>query len=96
MYVRYLFVLCGLVLAAGCAGNPAKVICSLDKYLERHRERIEKLPSFSYDSYDIRSLTSERRDELVRAVAQDDAYIVGGRSAELRGAGGTPRTGSDG
>jgi hypothetical protein len=30
-------------------------------------------------------LTPERRAELVAAVAAGDAYIVGGRSAELRG-----------
>lgn len=75
-----------------CAGNPAKVICSLDEYLERHRERIRKLPNFPYDEYDSGSLTPERREEMVRAVASADAYIVGGRTAELAGTGGTKRT----
>lgn len=79
-----------------CAGNPAKVICSLEEYLERHRERLTRLPTFPYEQYDVRSLTPERRAELVRAVSSEDAYIVGGRSAELRGAGGTPRTKLDG
>lgn len=75
-----------------CAGNPAKVLCSLDEYLERHRERLVELPNFSYELYDTRALTPERRAELVRAVARQDAYIVGGRSAERAGRGGTPRT----
>ena len=75
-----------------CAGNPAKVICSLDEYLERHRERLRKLPNFPYQEYDVRALTDERRAELVRAVTQDDAYIVSGRTAEIQGSGGTPRT----
>lgn len=76
-----------------CAGNPAKVICPLDEYLERHRRRIRELPGFDYMSYDIQRLTPERRNELLAAVAKGDAYITGGRSAELRGEGGTLRTG---
>ena len=75
-----------------CAGNPAKPICSLEEYLDRHRERIAELPQFAYDAYDIRTLTPERRAEMVAAVAKGDAYVVGGRSAELRGESGTIRT----
>ena len=75
-----------------CAGNPARPIMSLDEYIEKHRKRSSELPTFPYERYDVRVLTPERRDELVAAVKTDDAYITGGRSAELRGAGGTPRT----
>ncbi len=75
-----------------CAGNPAKVICSLEEYLQKHRERLATLPRFDYARYDIRALTSERKAELVAAVQQQDGYITGGRSAELRGEGGTART----
>jgi maltose O-acetyltransferase len=32
-----------------CAGNPAKVLCSLDEYLERHRQRLREVPNFPYD-----------------------------------------------
>jgi maltose O-acetyltransferase len=77
-----------------CAGNPAKVICTLDEYLERHRKALAERPRFPYAEYDIRSLSPERRAELVRAVAEQDAYIVGGRAAELAGRGGTARTAS--
>lgn len=76
-----------------CAGNPARVICSLDEYLSRHRDRISQAARFDYDRYDIRALTPERRDELIAACESGVAYIVGGRSAELRGDGGTARTG---
>jgi len=76
-----------------CAGSPAQVICSLDEYLERHRAKLAELPCFPYDKYDVGSLTPERRAELVTAVAEGDAYITGGRSAELSGTGGTQRTG---
>lgn len=75
-----------------CAGNPAKVICTLEEYLEKHRRRLERLPKFEYMQYDMRYLTPEKRAEVIAAVANDDAYMVGGRSAELRGEGGTPRT----
>jgi maltose O-acetyltransferase len=75
-----------------CAGNPAVVVCPLEEYLERHRRRLEERPCFDYDRYDIRSLTPERRQEILAAVADGVAYITGGRSAELRGEGGTHRT----
>lgn len=77
-----------------CAGNPAKVICSLDEYLARHSDRLAGARTFDYTHYDIRVLTPERRAELVAACEAGPTYIVGGRSAELRGEGGTPRTGS--
>lgn len=75
-----------------CAGSPARVLSSLDEYLAKHRARVMAGPTFPYADYDIRALTPERRAALVAAVAQGRAYIVGGRSAELRGQGGTPRT----
>lgn len=76
-----------------CVGSPAKVICSLDEYLERHREQLDSAQKFDYTRYDIGVLDTERRAEILDAVAERDAYITGGRSAELRGEGGTPRTG---
>ena len=75
-----------------CAGNPARVICSLGEYLDKHRSRIAAGPTFPYDVYDTRALTSARRAELVAACESGVAYMLGGRSAELRGEGGTPRT----
>lgn len=75
-----------------CSGNPAKVICPLDEYLARHRQRISARPTFEYMLYDIGVLTPERRAELMHATSDGIAYITGGHSAELRGEGGTPRT----
>ena len=77
-----------------CAGNPARVICSLDEYLEKHRARIASARTFEYAHYDIGVLTPERRAELIAACDEGLTYMVGGRSAELRGEGGTPRTSS--
>jgi maltose O-acetyltransferase len=75
-----------------CAGNPAKVICTLEEYLAKHRAAMSKARTFDYQDYDIRALTPERKAELVSAALEKDVYMVGGRSAELRGEGGTPRT----
>ncbi len=75
-----------------CVGNPAKVVCTLEEYLGKHRERLATLPKFDYMKYDIRFLTPERRAELLAAVSKGDAYITGGHSAEQRGEGATPRT----
>jgi maltose O-acetyltransferase len=75
-----------------CAGNPANVICSLQEYLDKHRARMRERKTFPYMTYDIRFLTHHGRLELMEAVSTGDAYIVGGRSAELRGEGGLPRT----
>lgn len=77
-----------------CAGNPARVICSLDEYLDKHRVRIASARTFEYAHYDIAVLTPERRAELIAACDAGLTYMVGGRSAELRGEGGTPRTSS--
>ena len=71
-----------------CAGNPARVLCSLDEYLEKHRQRMATSPTFSYAV----TLSPEERATMARALLQSDGYITGGHSAELRGEGGTPRT----
>ena len=74
-----------------CAGSPARVICTLEEYLEKHRRRLKESPRFPYAN---RFLTGEERASMKAALQKGDGYIVGGRSAELRGEGGTPRTGN--
>lgn len=78
-----------------CAGNPARVICTLEEYLQKHRDQMKQRPTFPYLSYDIRFLTPERRAELVAAVADGDAYITGGWTATLSGLGGMATTPMD-
>ena len=72
-----------------CAGNPARVICSLDEYLEKHRLRMAEGHTFPYRKG---GTTSDLRAEMIAATRERDAYVTGGRSAELQGEGGTPRT----
>jgi maltose O-acetyltransferase len=79
-----------------CAGVPAKVICSLDEYLARHRERLANTRQFPWAEYNSGALTPARRQELLAAVETGPCYITGGFSLELEGLGGILRTPSDG
>jgi maltose O-acetyltransferase len=72
-----------------CGGAPARVICSLEDYLAKHRARLATHRTFRYTK---NPLTTQERLEMVDALRSQDGYVVGGRSAELRGEGGTPRT----
>jgi maltose O-acetyltransferase len=57
------------------AGNPAKIIQSLDSYLEKI-ESIKKEKSVFDESYFIEKLTVEKRRELLDAAASGLAFIV--------------------
>lgn len=72
-----------------CAGNPARVLCSLDEYLSKHRNKVQIGPTFSCVTS---QLSLEDRSHIRQAVQQGSGYVLGGRTAELKGEGGTPRT----
>jgi maltose O-acetyltransferase len=71
-----------------CAGNPARPFSSLARYLDAHRTRLTMLPTFHVLEDD----SAERRSAILVASRTGDAYIIGGRSAELSGTGGSRRT----
>ena len=75
-----------------CAGAPARVLCTLDEYLDKHRARLASGPTFPWNDYNPDVLTAARRAEIVAAVQSGRAYLTGGFSAELEGGGGTQRT----
>jgi maltose O-acetyltransferase len=75
-----------------CAGVPAKVICSLDDYLARHREQIAQTRQFPWTEYNSGALTGERLREMLTALEKGPVYVMGGFSEELKGQGGTERT----
>ena len=75
-----------------CAGAPARPVLSLEQYLRGYRARLAARPKFSYVDYNINSLTPEKLAEIMAAVADGEAYMVGGHSEERKGRGGTPRT----
>lgn len=72
-----------------CAGNPAKVICSLEDYLSKHRSRIVEATKVACVTSDT---SLQEREQITAAAKKGSAYVVGGRTAELEGKGGTPRT----
>jgi maltose O-acetyltransferase len=75
-----------------CAGAPAKVICSLDEYLERHISKMAAGNQFPWTQYNTNAWTPERRQELIASLQKGPVYIAGGFSEELKGGGGTQRT----
>jgi len=74
-------------------GNPARVICGLEEYLEKHRRRLEAAPKFPYREFDAHALTPERRAEMCRLMAEQDGYVIGGYTELLAGRGGLKVTG---
>jgi maltose O-acetyltransferase len=62
-------------------GNPAKVICTLEEYLEKHKKAMAKMPIFPYKQYDYKYLTSEKMQEMLARLEDTDGYIVGGYTA---------------
>lgn len=58
------------------AGNPAKIICSLDDFKKRRLEEFEKSPHFGED-YTLRGdLTPARKNEMNQLMAQHFAYVI--------------------
>jgi maltose O-acetyltransferase len=65
------------------SGNPARVICSMEEYLNRHRQSMEKSPLFQYDEYG-RSYDPVKAAEIVKKLANASGYMVGGYTAMVR------------
>jgi maltose O-acetyltransferase len=72
-----------------CAGNPARVLCSLEDYLSKHRSRIAVATKAACVTSDT---SLQERTHIAETVKKGMVYAVGGRTAELKGKGGTPRT----
>jgi maltose O-acetyltransferase len=63
------------------AGNPARVICSLETYLKKQRKRMEKAPLFPYKQYSIEYLKPGLKKEMIDKLDETIGYITGGYSA---------------
>jgi maltose O-acetyltransferase len=70
-----------------CMGNPAQPVCTLEEYLQKHRKAMQTRKTFDYKLYDMQYLTPERSAELVEAVKDGDAYVIGGWTAITKGYG---------
>jgi maltose O-acetyltransferase len=61
-----------------CAGIPAKVICTLDKYLDRHRAALKNAPTFNTATHSITVITEGEKAEMRRALKSEDGYMLDG------------------
>ena len=58
------------------AGNPARVITTLEEYVRRSRERFERLPRFD-ERYTLReNLTPEMRREMNQHMTENEGFVV--------------------
>lgn len=62
------------------AGNPARVISSLDEYLSKHRARIEHSPRFAYSDISSEIATSKDWGAKSEGLGRS-GYVLGGYSA---------------
>lgn len=67
------------------AGNPAKIICSLDEFLERHDATRKANRTFHESEYNILSITEQKRKEMIEYLAEHVAYMEGEIPSDLRG-----------
>ena len=59
-----------------CAGNPARVICSTEEYIEKNRRFMKEKPCFD-DSYKITDITEEKKAEMKRKLDEEGfGYLV--------------------
>jgi maltose O-acetyltransferase len=63
------------------AGNPAKVLCTMDEYLAKHRERMKTAPVFPFKKYDITRITPELLEDMVTRLDKTVGYMAGGYTA---------------
>ena len=57
------------------AGNPAKVICSIEEYLERHKKNMEEVPVYGED-YTLRgTLTEEKKVQMIQELENSIGYV---------------------
>jgi maltose O-acetyltransferase len=75
-----------------CAGSPARPVMSLEQYLRGHRARLKVRPKFPCTDFASGHLPAQKRAEIMAAVADGEAYLMGGFTVEREGRGSTPRT----
>ena len=57
------------------AGSPAKIICSLEAYLSKNREKMKKAPVYGVD-YTLRGdLTDDKKEQMVKELEGQMGYI---------------------
>lgn len=69
---------------AVAVGNPARVIYSLNDYLEKHRAQQENVPNFPYEEADVRSMNEVAKNYMRKLLKKKCGYIMGGYSANVK------------
>ncbi|MFQ5611794.1 MAG: acyltransferase [Anaerolineae bacterium] len=57
------------------AGNPAKVICSLESFLEKHKRQMERLPRFEEEYTIVQDVSPEMKEEMNRRMVEGQGYV---------------------
>lgn len=63
------------------AGNPARVICSIDEYLSKLKKLMETSPLFPYKEYDIKYITNAKKREMIEKLDTSEGFMIGGYTA---------------
>lgn len=58
------------------AGNPARIICTIDEFLSRKREEMRKCPCFGIEYTDTRNVTANMKDEMNQRMKDRIGYIT--------------------
>jgi maltose O-acetyltransferase len=69
------------------AGNPAKVICSLDDLLDKQRERMKSAAIWNYEQMSEAQTREAFRQNMRDILDSRDGFVVGGMSATRQGRG---------
>ena len=59
------------------AGNPARVISSLDDFLEKHRQGLEGARCFPIGEYDVSVISEEKKSEMISCLEGRTGYMKG-------------------
>ena len=69
------------------AGNPARVICSLEALLDKQRARMKDAAIWEYAQMDLTRMGEAFRDNMREALRSREGFAVGGMSATRQGKG---------
>lgn len=59
-----------------CAGNPARVICTREEFINKHKAKMKQLPVYD-ESYTLRgNITEEKKKEQKEALNNHGGYVI--------------------
>lgn len=57
------------------AGNPARVICTLDKYISKNKELMKESPIYNEEYTILGGINKEKKDKMVEELSECIGYI---------------------